>query len=64
MSDQINPTGARARKEVNLNIAEDVSYWTRKWGITVEQLQKAVERTGPKETRISDYLRAKGIIRF
>ena len=64
MSDQINPTGARARKEVNLNIAEDVSYWTRKWGITTEQLQKAVERTGPKETRIADYLRAKGIIRF
>ena len=64
MSDKIIPTGARARNVVNINLAEDVTYWTRKWGITAEQLQKAVERTGPKEARVADYLRAKGIIRF
>lgn len=64
MSENIIPTGARARNAVNMNIAEDVSYWTQKWGITVDQLKIAVDRVGNKETRISDYLRSKGIIRF
>jgi hypothetical protein len=64
MSEEVNPTGARARNAVNMKIPEDVSFWTRKWGITREQLQNAVDRVGSKETRISDYLRAKGIIRF
>ena len=52
------------RKMINMNISEDVSYWISKWNITREQLQNAVDRVGGKETRVSDYLRAKGIIRF
>ncbi len=47
-----------------MNISSDVSYWISKWGITREQLQTAVDRVGGKEARVSDYLRAKGIIRF
>ncbi len=64
MSENINQTGAVTRKMVNMNISEDVSFWLAKWGITREQLQNAVDRVGGKETRVSDYLRAKGIIRF
>ena len=64
MSENIDPTGAIARKAINMNISEDVTYWTSKWNITREQLQKAVDRVGGKETRVVDYLRAKGIIRF
>lgn len=64
MSENINPTGVVAKKAVNLNTPEDISYWTSKWNITKEQLQHAVDRVGSKETRVVDYLRAKGIIRF
>jgi len=64
MSENINQTGAITRKMVNMNISEDVSYWLAKWQITREQLQNAVDRVGGKEARVSDYLRAKGIIRF
>ncbi len=64
MSENINQTGAVTRKMVNMNISEDVAFWLAKWGITREQLQNAVDRVGGKETRVSDYLRAKGIIRF
>ena len=64
MSENLNQTGARARNAINMNIPEDVSFWVSKWGITREQLQAAVDRVGSKETRVSDYLRAKGIIRF
>lgn len=64
MSENLNQTGAITRKMVNMNISEDVSYWLAKWQITREQLQNAVDRVGGKEARVSDYLRAKGIIRF
>lgn len=64
MSDNPIPTGGLTRKVVNMNIAEEVSYWTTKWGITTEQLQTAVNYVGGKEARVADYLRAKGIIRF
>jgi hypothetical protein len=64
MSDDIIPSGGLTRKVVNMNIADDVAYWTTKWGITREQLQKAVDYVGGKEARVADYLRAKGIIRF
>ena len=64
MSENINPTGARARSAVNMNSPEDVKFWVTKWGITKEQLQTAVDHVGGKEARIADYLRSKGIIRF
>lgn len=64
MSDSINQSPGQVRKVVNMNISSDVSYWISKWGITREQLQTAVDRVGGKEARVSDYLRAKGIIRF
>ena len=64
MSENINTSGGVTRKMINMNISEDVSYWISKWNITREQLQNAVDRVGGKETRVSDSLRAKGIIRF
>lgn len=64
MSENINQSNAIDRKMVRMNTSADVAYWMAKWSITREQLQNAVDRVGVKETRISDYLRAKGIIRF
>jgi hypothetical protein len=64
MSEFINPTGPYAGNVINLKSPENVSYWMQKWGITLEQLKKAVAYVGGKEARVADYLRAKGIIRF
>ena len=64
MSENITPTGARARKVINMNEPDDVSYWIKKWGISREQLKTAVDYVGNKETRVLDYLRWKGILRF
>ncbi len=64
MSENLNTSGALTRKVVNMNNAEDVAYWSSKYNITREQLQKAVDYVGGKESRVVDYLRAKGIIRF
>ena len=64
MSDNPNVSGGIARKVINLNLPDDVSYWTSKWNITTEQLKHAVDYVGSKEARVVDYLRSKGIIRF
>ncbi len=64
MSDNPNVSGGIARKVINMNLPDDVSYWTGKWRITREQLQHAVDLVGGKEARVADYLRFKGIIRF
>ncbi|HJW31391.1 MAG TPA: DUF3606 domain-containing protein, partial [Saprospiraceae bacterium] len=64
MSDETLPTGARARRVINMNEPDDVTYWIKKWGITREQLKMAVDNAGPKETRVVDYLRWKGIVQF
>ena len=64
MSDNPIVSGGRARRVINMNIPEDVSYWTAKWRITPEQLQAAVNYVGGKETRVLDYLRYKGYVRY
>ena len=64
MSEQPNTSGGVTRKVVNMNIPDEVAYWTSKWRITREQLQHAVDLVGGKEARVADYLRSKGIIRF
>lgn len=64
MTDDPKVTGGQARRMINMNLQDDVAYWTRMWNISREQLQGAVDVVGGKEARIADYLRAKGIIRF
>jgi len=64
MSYNPSPSDVPAKKMITMNSADDIKYWTSKFGVTREQLQKAVDYVGGKETRVVDYLRAKGIIRF
>ena len=64
MSENILPTGARARRVINMNEPDDINYWVKKFGITREQLRTAVDAVGGKETKVLDYLRWKGIVRF
>ena len=64
MSENILPTGARARRVINMNEPDDVTYWAKKFGVSREQLKTAVEAVGGRETKVLDYLRWKGIVRF
>jgi hypothetical protein len=57
-------TGGQARREINLKSPEDVAFWLAKWKITSEQLHTAVNYVGRKETRVLDYLRHKGHVRY
>lgn len=46
MSDDLNKKGVQDRSRINMNEPHEVSYWTDKFGVTEEELQKAIERTG------------------
>ncbi|MDW8848573.1 DUF3606 domain-containing protein [Flavobacterium sp. MMLR14_040] len=46
MSDDLNKKGVQDRSRINMNEPHEVSYWTEKFGVTKEELQKAIERTG------------------
>lgn len=46
MSDDLNKKGFQDRSRINMNEDHEVAYWTEKFGVTKEELQKAIDRTG------------------
>lgn len=46
MSDDLRKKGVQDRSRINMNEPHEVSYWTEKFGVTKEELQKAIETTG------------------
>jgi hypothetical protein len=41
MADNLKDTGHPDKDLINMNEIWEVSYWSKKWGITVEQLKQA-----------------------
>ena len=46
MADDLKNRGAQDRARVNIHEDHEVAYWTKKWGISKEQLAAAVEKAG------------------
>jgi len=46
MSDDLSKKGVQDRSRINMNEPHEVSYWTEKFGVTKEELQKAINRAG------------------
>jgi Protein of unknown function (DUF3606) len=46
MADDLKNRGAPDRGRVNVHEDHEVRYWTKKWGVTKEQLVEAVQRVG------------------
>jgi hypothetical protein len=47
MSDDKTKAHPQDRIRVNVNEQYEVQYWTKKWGVTPEQLRAAVQKVGP-----------------
>jgi hypothetical protein len=47
MADDRNERGPRDRQRVSMSEDYEVAYWTRKWGVSREQLAEAVRQAGP-----------------
>jgi hypothetical protein len=41
----------------------EVAYWTKKWGITEEQLKTAHDTVGPMAAKIEAHLKQTGVIK-
>jgi hypothetical protein len=46
MADDLKNRGAQDRRRVNIHEDYEVQYWTKKWGVSKEQLAEAVQKAG------------------
>jgi hypothetical protein len=51
MSDNLKDTGHPDKDLINMNEIWEVSYWSKKWGITVEQLKQAGRKANSSGVR-------------
>jgi hypothetical protein len=47
MADSLTKTGAADRSRININEDYEVEYWTRRLGVSRDQLVRAVHKVGP-----------------
>ena len=61
MSDNTQSTGGQDRKRINVHQDYELRDWARKFGVTPEELKRAVESVGDRAEEVQQYLaRVKG----
>jgi hypothetical protein len=58
MSDYAHEPGERDYDRINVMVEDELSYWTRQFGVTRERLAQAIQDVGP---RIYDLRKVLGI---
>jgi hypothetical protein len=56
MADDLNERGPQDRSRINVNEAWELQYWSRKFGVSEEQLKTAVKAAGPSVEAVSRHL--------
>ena len=56
MADDRTNRGTRDRERINMSEAYEVAYWSKKWGVTREQLTEAVRKAGPMSAAVAKEL--------
>ncbi|HEY0489190.1 MAG TPA: DUF3606 domain-containing protein [Telluria sp.] len=57
MSDNLNDRGPQDASKVNVNEDWEVSYWTRKFGVTADQLKQAVKQVGTSADKLGQHFK-------
>ena len=57
MSDDKSKTGGADRKRINLSEPYEVRDWSKKFGVSSEQLQDAVKRVGDRADDVEKHLK-------
>ena len=57
MADDLKNRGAQDRARVNIHEDHEVAYWTKKWGISKEQLAAAVKKASVSADAVAKELR-------
>ena len=60
MSDDLNNKGPQDRARINLNEKHEVRYWSKKLGVTEDELKKAVESAGVSAVAVAKKLGKQG----
>ena len=56
MADDRTLRGQQDRQRINMSEDYEVAYWTKKWGVSREQLAEAVRRVGPMSASVAKLL--------
>lgn len=56
MADNPKNRGPQERAKVNMDQDHEVEYWTKKWGVSENQLRAVVKATGPSTDAVAKYL--------
>ncbi|MDQ1165644.1 hypothetical protein QE431_001962 [Flavobacterium sp. SORGH_AS 622] len=59
MSDDLKNKGAQDRSRINMNEDHEVAYWTEKFNVSREELQRAVDQAGSSADAVAQVLRSK-----
>ncbi len=54
--DRSKASVAQDRLRISLTQEHEVRYWTKKWGITREELEAAVKAVGPMAAKVAAHL--------
>lgn len=57
MSDDRTQRGGQDRQRINVNQAFEVRDWANKFGVTAEELRKAVAAVGDRADKVEEHLR-------
>ena len=56
MADNTDDRGPRDRTRINVNQPHELQYWSRKLGVTEQELRSAVEKAGPMADDVQRHL--------
>jgi len=57
MSDDKTKTGAQDRRRINVNEDYELSDWSRKFGVSKDELKKAVQAAGDDARKVEAFLK-------
>jgi hypothetical protein len=57
MADDLSNRGPQDRARVNISEQHEIAYWTKKFGVSEEQLRKAVQKAGASADAVEKALK-------
>ena len=60
MSDDTGNSGGQDRKRINVNQDHELRNWSKKFGVTSDELKKAVASVGDRAEAVEKHLKQRG----
>ena len=59
MADDLTKSGGQDRKRINVQQDFEVRDWSKKFGVTADELKKAVAAVGNEASKVQEYLQSR-----